>query len=464
MSKLKLSTWRSTAVVEVLDADLTPVETVALSPAEPWMELELSPGRYQVRARRPDGQTARVRAELPDEGLSIDLDELFWPRREMSPLEIAARLGRADAFLKRFFPPRAFLHVVRGKGARPAPAEPPGTLKPATSSADERFVSERTLPLGAARSSAYWNVDWNVDVSDRLFLALALESELPEHPMGSTWFVSLPVLEFSTLIVVDTVKAATEEGGFFRLLFRTESPRLDMLLELLGAPAPDRPGVFFEQLVGREESFDEDADPEGFLARVAHDMMKSKFESPHQAAAAGHYLLRFNMLDRVRDWPRNLADYFPWLPDGAIVEGWRRLLAPEGTGNPSFPRWRRDRPPPATARNPRPNDPRPEDPVEDAALRFVDATFRGPPVFAAGLRRLYDGIRWCRRRIGEESELAEELREAEERTRPWLAASAPAGAFAGYRGVTDPTVLFGEDSEVTELERVGEPVKVSPSG
>ena len=31
--------------------------------------------------------------------------------------------------------------------------------------------------------------------------------------------------------------------------------------------------------------------------------------------------LRLGQLDRLHHWPRNLADWFPWLPDGAVIAG-----------------------------------------------------------------------------------------------------------------------------------------------
>jgi hypothetical protein len=58
--------------------------------------------------------------------------------------------------------------------------------------------------------------------------------------------------------------------------------------------------------------------------RLLEQTLSDKRRSPLAAAIATTVLLRCNALDYLHDWPRNLADWFPWLPDGAIL--WAETL------------------------------------------------------------------------------------------------------------------------------------------
>ena len=55
------------------------------------------------------------------------------------------------------------------------------------------------------------------------------------------------------------------------------------------------------------------------LAESAEAMLRGKVANPIGAALGGYALLRLNELDRLHDWPDNLAQWFDWLPDGAVI-------------------------------------------------------------------------------------------------------------------------------------------------
>lgn len=57
------------------------------------------------------------------------------------------------------------------------------------------------------------------------------------------------------------------------------------------------------------------------VAGDAEQLLQQKMADPYGAALGGYALLRLNRLDRLHHWPRNLSDYFPWLPDGAVIAG-----------------------------------------------------------------------------------------------------------------------------------------------
>jgi len=52
--------------------------------------------------------------------------------------------------------------------------------------------------------------------------------------------------------------------------------------------------------------------------------LREKAQSPVAAAIGAALLLRASNLDRLHDWPKNLANRFPWLPDGPIL--WAETL------------------------------------------------------------------------------------------------------------------------------------------
>jgi hypothetical protein len=65
----------------------------------------------------------------------------------------------------------------------------------------------------------------------------------------------------------------------------------------------------------------------GMVAReleVLERALRDKRRSPVAAAIAATVLLRCGALAELHDWPRNLANWFPWLPDGAVL--WAETL------------------------------------------------------------------------------------------------------------------------------------------
>ena len=58
-------------------------------------------------------------------------------------------------------------------------------------------------------------------------------------------------------------------------------------------------------------------------AAVLDDAEPSSAEDgrPFGAALGGYALLRLGTRSRLHEWPLNLASWFPWLPDGAVIAG-----------------------------------------------------------------------------------------------------------------------------------------------
>ena len=76
------------------------------------------------------------------------------------------------------------------------------------------------------------------------------------------------------------------------------------------------------------------------------EIVMHKRQTPVAAALATAYLLRAEAVDRLHDWPRNIANWFEWLPDGPIL--WAETLLrshEQRTSGPSaadLPSWDED--------------------------------------------------------------------------------------------------------------------------
>jgi hypothetical protein len=70
------------------------------------------------------------------------------------------------------------------------------------------------------------------------------------------------------------------------------------------------------------------------------DVVAGKRLSPVAAAVATNLLLRAGATRMLHDWPRNLANWFPWLADGPVLWAETLLLREGGTSDPRSPQVR----------------------------------------------------------------------------------------------------------------------------
>jgi hypothetical protein len=96
------------------------------------------------------------------------------------------------------------------------------------------------------------------------------------------------------------------------------------------------------------------------VAVDAEELLRRKMADPFGAALGGFVLLRLNELTRLHNWADNLAQWFPWLPDGPIIAGEAAAL----TGD-----------------------------HQRAVANFCEAARRGLPVFADGFSMLVSRLR-----------------------------------------------------------------------
>lgn len=94
----------------------------------------------------------------------------------------------------------------------------------------------------------------------------------------------------------------------------------------------------------------------------AESFLNGKVANPLYATLAAYVLLKLGS-DARGDWVRNLADWFPFLPDGAILQGWFCIHAGR---------------------------------AEEAGDWFHAALDRGVPMYTEGVRLLHDGLNFLR--------------------------------------------------------------------
>jgi hypothetical protein len=121
--------------------------------------------------------------------------------------------------------------------------------------------------------------------------------------------------------------------------------------------------------------------------QLLENALSDKLQSPLAAAIAATVLIRCGALEQLHDWPRNLADWFPTMPDGAVL--WAETLLRRGdVANSMNPRSRAA----VSGETPLLREDATEtrrlisEPVSDKARQYFSMLAdRGPPLLASTL-------------------------------------------------------------------------------
>jgi len=99
-------------------------------------------------------------------------------------------------------------------------------------------------------------------------------------------------------------------------------------------------------------------------AHEAEKLLLQKMVNPVTAAIGGYFLLKINELGRLHNWANNLANWFPWLPDGLIIHATQLLSKNDKT----------------------------QVDLDLIRSRLLQAAWNGLPVYTEGLRLLLKGL------------------------------------------------------------------------
>lgn len=101
-----------------------------------------------------------------------------------------------------------------------------------------------------------------------------------------------------------------------------------------------------------------------YNAQLAEELLYQKRRDPAAAAIGGYFLLKIGELERLHDWAKNLANWFPWMPDGSVIYAWQLICQKNKTG----------------------------DTIREIKERLLQALERGIPIYIEGLRLLQVGL------------------------------------------------------------------------
>lgn len=329
-------------VVEVVDVAARSTVSGAVSDGG-QAAFPATPGRhYLVTAVRPDGAVFSDEALVEGDGAEVHLGPAGVPAESATAGDTAAVGGEPEA---PSFGPGAADSVeaapvseAAAPGAAPAETTVVRTgLPPAWGCVWVLDGSWRPRPWAGADPQI---VEGGVDVD---------LDELPPHQLhafqvgGADVASTVVLLPPSWHLTVSLRRTATGED--LAVSARTGDEAVESLLAYLTS----------SQLVAA-----------GTVARPvlddAESMLFGKLENPVGAVVGALFLLRTRALDRLHHWPRNLADWFPWLPDASAVRAGQLLAQPEV-------------------------------PRSELRRRLITAAAAGVPIYTDSLSWLYEGLR-----------------------------------------------------------------------
>jgi hypothetical protein len=255
-------------------------------------EIEVPAGTYFVSATLPSGERSVGVAEVA----SGELSEL-----ELGVAKVAADTPSASASAA-LAPPVATLESLGPATRVPAPPPPP--------------------PAPAPAAKGTWFVRFHIQTPERGFE--------PANPQVQVTSVSAERCELTI--------SASGNGILFAQTARPGDVPLNVALPIYGPTISQSCRLTLalsDSKLTADVSLPENPEIDAvarFLngghvqeaARVSGDaehLLQQKMADPFGAALGGYALLRAGQLDRLHHWPRNLADSFPWLPDGAVIAG-----------------------------------------------------------------------------------------------------------------------------------------------
>ena len=302
------------APINVIDAaTLQLVETSTCN-----TEISLPVGTYLVTTTLPSGERTQGVAEV----LTDELAELALTTAE--PVVESPAPAPAGGGLESLGP-------TRGEAA-PAPAPGPAWyLRFHVRTHDGAFQPDEPQVAVVSRVPDRVELEISASGDGLLFAQVAAAGETPLN-------VALPIygptISQRCRLTIEPGKPSTTVN-----VSLPDNPKADAVANYLN-------GGFLQEAAG--------------LSADAEQLLQSKMADPFGAALGGYALIRLGRLDRLHHWPRNLADWFPWLPDGAVIAGEESAL---------------------------------EGDHATAIAQVCEAGRRGLPVFSAGLSLLASRLR-----------------------------------------------------------------------
>lgn len=163
---------------------------------------------------------------------------------------------------------------------------------------------------------------------------------------GVPWrFICLPPTPQTVQVLLRASRSPSERNGGLAVKVASLDHRAETLSHYLRSGSVEAARLISDEVLGEAEQ-----------------MLFNKLRNPLGAVIGGYYLLSARAYARMHDWPNNLANWFEWLADGAIIHAWQ-LLRTAGTAG-----------------------------RQRVRERLLQAAERGLPIFSEGMRLLLDGL------------------------------------------------------------------------
>jgi hypothetical protein len=365
-------------VVDVLDENLHPVAQEAVTVGDRHY-FEVPPGRYGLQALLPSGRWLTDSVAVDKRAPTLHVMDLS----EISPHESLQRT------------------VV----LKSAPFETPGSLNEAV----YRSIWVRLW----ARSEGTWSVErwpqpqasWDSDAVTYWFQIDRRQYMLQLGGPQIPWrMVSLPAAQ---RLEVSIRPSGSEDEPGLAMTVATDNNLVEALLGYLTIGALSHASL---------------------VSKHAEALLSGKVTDPAAAAVGGYYLLRMSDLERLHNWPQNLANWMQWMPDGAVIHAWQLIREQQEAQEPS------------------------EDALGTVRDRLLEAVERGIPIYTEGLRLLVAGLKLL---DFEADGRDQDVRDALRRVRPFAAAAdlgQPTTTFTGWSPLLpSPSATYGMPESHTGL-------------
>ncbi len=340
-------------------------------------ELTLEPGHYLVRAYLPSGETLSTQMEVGEDRRVTVMMESARPSPPITPTSpFAAFLGFVTRGVVHSLMKDIGFRTITDDAISPDLDQPPPFLLflwEHDLSVTGRPGPFRQIPFPEASRPQGVGTPGKISPAREIEIPLALgqfclQVEDPGRKLAK--FVALPPAD-PVKVQIDGSQSQGTDADRLKVSVRGTNPRAESLLTYLSRGA-------FEaaRTVG------------GAVLDDAEESLREKGKDPSGAAIGGYFLLRAAQPDRLHDWTGNLADRFPWLPDGCVIHAWHLLKQEE-------------------------SDPK------RARKRLLEAEQRGLPLYTQGLRLLFDGLNLFARHDPDDREVGAAL----ERVRPYAEAA-----------------------------------------
>ena len=292
--RIHVTTGRLALPVEIRDRRMRLVHRGLSDPGSGEWSTTLRPGIYMVSARLPGGRQVAETVEIrAGDDHTVDLAPT---RTAVAPW---ARNTRSSRFQ------HALAHLSLDTSLK------------------DRWLDQASL---FPHPGEVWP-DWGFRFLRLEGLSKAVPDQSP-RPRQISW--SLPASSLTLTIAAPPravvfaqitrsaevpLNVALPTSGNGECLLTTES--WTGLLDVNALPARDPAGRAAQFLAAGEE----EQAAVLISGQEAESLLRAKIADPIGAAVGGYVLLRLHELERTHDWTDNLAAWFEWLPDGAVIAG-----------------------------------------------------------------------------------------------------------------------------------------------